>query len=254
VRELLLTGGTGTLGRRVVPLLGATGVRPRVLSRRDRTDSAEVTFVRGDTVGGEGLDEAVSGVDVVLHLAGGPRGDDVGTRNLVDACARAGVAHLVLVSVVGSDRLPIGFYRRKAIAETVLVEGPVPHTILRAAQFHDLVLRAVGAMARLPVVPVPRGLRLEPVATAEVAHRLVDLTLGAPAGRVEDLVGPEVLTLDDIIVRLLEARGARRPRVTVPLAGGVGRAYREGRNLAGPGARRGAVTWAEFLAGRPGLR
>jgi uncharacterized protein YbjT (DUF2867 family) len=109
-------------------------------------------------------------------------------------------------------------------------------------------------MARLPVVPVPRGLRLEPVATAEVAHRLVDLTLGAPAGRVEDLVGPEVLTLDDIIVRLLEARGARRPRVTVPLAGGVGRAYREGRNLAGPGARRGAVTWAEFLAGRPGLR
>ncbi|MFC4555293.1 SDR family oxidoreductase [Georgenia faecalis] len=245
---MLVTGGTGTLGRHLLPLLA--GAQLRVLSRRAHPDDGGIVVVRGDTVKGEGLDDAVDGVAVVVHLAGGPKGDDVGARNVAAAARRAGVRHLVLISVVGADRMPLGYFRAKEGAERAVRESGVPVTILRAAQFHDLVLRTVGAMARLPLVPVPRDLRVEPVEAAEVAARLAELALGPPRGRVPDLVGPEVLGAPEILASLLEARRTRRPTVTVPLPGAAGRAYRRGLNLAGADAQRGRRTWAAVLADR----
>src|ERR1700754_2759575 len=102
---MLVTGGTGTLGRLVVPLIQAAGWNVRVLSRHtgDRSDGIDYRAV--DLLKGDGLDAAVEGVDVVLHLAGGPKGDDIGTRNLVAAAERAGLAHLVHISVTGVEQV-----------------------------------------------------------------------------------------------------------------------------------------------------
>ncbi|GHJ16887.1 hypothetical protein [Micromonospora sp. AKA38] len=100
------------------------------------------------------------------------------------------------------------------------------------------------------MVPVPGGLRLQPVDAAEVAARLVDLTLDAPAGLVPDLAGPATHGLDDLLTGYLTAIGRRRLRLPVRLTGRAGRAYLEGANLARPGATRGVRTWDEFLAGR----
>jgi uncharacterized protein YbjT (DUF2867 family) len=249
---ILVTGGTGTIGRGVVPLLREAGRDVRILTRHPRADEPGIQHVEGDTVAGRGLAEALRGVEVVLHLAGGAKGDDVAARNLAAAARDAGVRHLLLISVIGADKMPIGYFRAKAAAEQAIAESGVPWTVLRAAQLHDFVLPVVKGMARLPVTPAPRGLRFEPVDRDEVAARLAELTLAAPAGRVSDLAGPEVLDLGELVAAF---RGPlpRRRALRFGLPGAVGRAYVAGENLAGPDAQRGIRTWAEFLAARPGV-
>lgn len=248
---LLVTGGTGTVGSRVVPLLRAAGRDIRILSRHPQADEPGVRHVAGDTVAGRGLAAALDGVEVVLHLAGGAKGDDIAARNLAAAARDAGVRHLVLISVVGADRMPIGYFRAKAEAERVIGDSGVPWTVLRSAQLHDFVLPVARGMARMPLLPVPGGLRFEPVDRDEVAVRLAELALGAPAGRVADLAGPEVLDLPQLVGTFAEVTGARmRPRVPMRLPGAVGRAYRAGENLAGAAALRGTRTWREYLEHR----
>ncbi|MFF1634141.1 SDR family oxidoreductase [Leifsonia sp. NPDC058248] len=245
---LLVTGGTGTIGSRVVPILREAGRDVRILSRHPGVNEPGVQHVGGDTVTGRGLADALDGVDVVLHLAGGAKGDDIAARNLAAAAAAAGVRHLLLISVIGADRMPIGYFRRKAEAERTFAESGVPWTVLRAAQLHGFVLPVVRGMAKLPLLPVPGGLRFEPVHVDEVAARLAELALGAPAGRVADIAGPEVLSIRELADTYVEAIGRRcRRGLPIRIPDGVGRAYRAGDNLAGEHEQRGERTWREFV-------
>ena len=234
---VLVTGGTGNIGSRVVPLLREAGRDVRILSRHPREDEPGIQHVQGDTVAGSGVAAALAGVDVVLHLAGGAKGDDVAARNLAAVARDAGVRHLVLISVIGADRMPIGYFRAKAEAERVIAGSGVPWSVLRAAQLHDFVLPIARGMARMPLLPVPGGLRFEPVHADEVAAGLAELALGAPTGRVADLAGPEVLDIPQLVATLTDVMGGRRRRaLPIRLPGAVGRAYRAGDNLAGDGA------------------
>ncbi|WP_255546173.1 SDR family oxidoreductase [Glaciihabitans sp. dw_435] len=245
---ILVTGGTGDLGRRVVRRLVGHDAAVRVLSRHGGVDEPGVHHYVGDTVHGRGMTEAMDGADVVVHLAGGATGDDVAAGHVARAARAAGVSHLVLISVVGADAMPIGYFRAKAAAERAVADSGVPFSIVRAAQFHDFVLHTVGVMARLPIVPAPGELRLEPVAAEEVADVVAGLALAGPRGRVADIAGPEVLEIRQIIATLRAIRGKHPRMMTVRLPGAVGRAYRDGRNLAASGARRGNGTWEQFLA------
>jgi uncharacterized protein YbjT (DUF2867 family) len=249
---ILLTGGTGTLGGHVVPLLRDAGHAVRLLSRQAHEPVVGVEYLTGDLIAGTGIEAAVAGVDTIVHLAGGPKGDDVATRNLVRAAARAGDAHLVYISVIGADRVPLAWLRSKLDAERAVADSGLPWTTLRAAQFHDLTLDMVQKMAKLPVVPVPGGLRLQPVDSRDVAARLVELTLGEPAGLVADLAGPTVYGLDELIRGYLRARGKRRFLMPVRIPGKPGRAYRAGENLTLEGAELGKRIWEDFLAERVG--
>lgn len=245
---ILITGGTGNLGSHVVPRLLAAGADLRVLTRTSREPEEGVEYVAGDLAAGSGVEAALSGVRTVVHLAGGPKGDEVLARNLTEAAAPAGVEHIVFISVTAADRIPLTYLRAKHASEQVLAESGIPHTVLRAAQFHDLMLKTVRGMTKLPVVPKPSGLRMQPVDTDEVAARLVELTLARPAGRVADLVGPEVHPMGDLIRSYLRAAGKHRPLLPMRIPGKVGRAYRAGDNLVLDGAVVGKRTWAEFLA------
>ncbi|MCX4781636.1 SDR family oxidoreductase [Streptomyces sp. NBC_01264] len=178
------------------------------------------------------MDPALIGdAETVLHLTGGPKGDDAATARLVRAArtARAAgtVKHLILVWVFGADAMPLGYFRAKAGAERAVMESGIGWTVLPAAQVNELLLKMVGAMRRMPLVPAPGGLRVQPVDAAEAAAQLAELTLGAPAGRVPDLAGPGVYTLPELAAAQRVAAGAK-PRRTLPvrLPGKVGRAYR----------------------------
>jgi uncharacterized protein YbjT (DUF2867 family) len=255
---ILVTGGTGTLGRHVVPLLRQAGHDVRVLSRRAHEAADGVEYVTGDLLEDDGVQAAVDGVGTVLHCAGGPKGDDEATRNLVRAALAAGTRHLVYISVVGADRVPLvsgvdrtmfGYFGYKLAAERVVAESGLPWTTLRAAQFHDLLLKVVQSMAKLPVIPVPAGFRFQPVDTGEVAARLVELALGTPAGMVPDIAGPRVHTMAELVRGYLRAHGKHRLMVPVRLPGEAARAFRAGANLAPEGAL-GHRTWEDFLAER----
>jgi uncharacterized protein YbjT (DUF2867 family) len=261
---ILVTGGTGTLGRLVVPRLRDAGCDVRVLSRRSREGGEGIEFVTGDLATGEGIDAAVQGAEVVVHCAGSSKGDEEKARHLVRAASRAGARHLVFISVVGADRTPVasgidramfGYVASKLAAEQAIAGSGLPWTTLRATQFHDLILLTVRQLARLPVVPVPAGFRVQPVDSGEVAARLVELALGTPAGLVPDLGGPRVYELAALVRGYLRAHGKHRPILPVRLPGKAARAFRAGANLA-PDQAVGRRTWEDFLADElgPSLR
>ncbi|KJK46324.1 NmrA family transcriptional regulator [Lentzea aerocolonigenes] len=231
--KILVTGGTGTLGKHVVPMLRAQGAEVVVLSRGD-----------GDLTCDLMTQVPQIDADVVVHLAGGQKGDDVATRNLLAACS--GVRHFVYISVIGADTVPLAWLRTKLVCEEAIAASGIPFTILRAAQFHNLTLTMVRAMAKLPIVPVP-GMRLQPVDARDVAERIASLALGAPAGRVADLAGPAVYDMKQLVQDYLTTAGKRRLTVPVRLPGKAGKAYRGGQNLTLDGDH-GTHTWEEFLA------
>jgi uncharacterized protein YbjT (DUF2867 family) len=256
---ILVTGGTGTLGRLVVPRLREAGFGVRMLSRHGGPPEEGVEHVTGDLDTGVGISEAVEGTDVVVHCAGSRTGDGDKARQLVRAASGAGVQHLVFISVVGADRIPVssradramfGYFGSKHEAEQVVTGSGVPWSIVRATQFHDLGFTTVRQMARLPVVPVPSGIRFQLVDASLVADRLVELALGPPVGLVPDVAGPRVYAMSEMVRGYLRAAHAHRLVMPVPLPGGAARAIRAGANLPVPGT--GAVTagrtWEDFLA------
>lgn len=238
------------LGSRVVECLGSGGVEALTLSRGGRPGT-----VRGDLLTSEGLDRAVEGVDTIVHCASNPfrksRQTDVGgTERLLGAAARTGVSHVIYISIVGIDRAQsYPYYRVKLETEHVIENSPVPHTILRATQFHDFVLGMVRLLEKPPVMLVPRGFLGQSVDVGEVAARLVELALSEPAGRAPDMGGPEVRTLADAARAYLGVTGRRRRIFEVPVPGKTARAFREGALIC-PDGTRGSVSWEEFLRER----
>jgi uncharacterized protein YbjT (DUF2867 family) len=251
---ILVTGGTGTLGRALVMRLREQGHEPRVLSRR-----AGPGATVGDLETGEGVAGAVRGADVVVHAASRPRHDVAQARTLLDALRDEGrraaaTPHLVFVSIVGVDRVPLAYYRDKVAVERMVAEAGVPWTVQRATQFHDLLVMLFGVLGRAPVLPVLAGARFQPVDVRDVAERLAALAVGAPAGRAEDLAGPQVRTMADLARAWASATGRRRVVVPVPLPGAPARAVRAGALLA-PDHADGRITFEEFLgAARAGAR
>jgi uncharacterized protein YbjT (DUF2867 family) len=256
MRQFLVTGGTGTLGRLIVSRLRDNGCAVRALSRRRGEAVDGIEYVTGDLATGEGIEAAMVGVEIIVHCAGSSKGDEVKALHLVRAASRAGTPHLVYISVVGADRIPVvsgvdramfGYFASKLAAERIVADSGLLWTTLRATQFHDLFLMTARQLARLPVIPVSAGFRFQPVDAGEVAARLVELALGAPAGLVPDIGGPKVYGMDELLREYLQAAGKRRPIVPVWLPGRAARAFRAGANLA-PDRAVGRRTWEEFLA------
>lgn len=237
---LLITGGTGTLGRPAVAALRTRGLEPRILSRRPGPGHVVV-----DLQSGSGLPEALAGVETVLHLATNRRSDARATQNLSQAARSAGVQHLVYLSIVGVDAVPLGYYRSKLACEQLVAASGVPYTIVRATQFHDFVGGFFAAQRRLPRL-ITLDAPFQPIDTSAVAERLVSLVDAAPAdGRVDDLGGPEVLPMAELARQWLVPRGsapeaAARRVVEWHAPGKLVAAYRAGLHttgVPGPGIR-----------------
>ncbi|GAB2600170.1 NAD(P)H-binding protein [Streptomyces capparidis] len=255
---ILVTGGTGTLGREVVRRLAADGHEVRATGRRPRPagEPGPAAWAVADLSTGRGVAPAVAGAEVIVHCVTAHRrgrpADEV--RALVEAALAAGRPrpHLVYVSIVGVDRIPFPYYRGKLAAERLIADSGLPYTILRATQFHDLVRTVLAAGARLPVMPVP-GLRFQPVDVREVAARLARLATAPPAGRVPDMGGPEVRDARDLARAYLRATGRRRPVAPVRLPGAAFTAFRSGHNLT-PDHAEGRITFGQYLTEQPDPR
>jgi uncharacterized protein YbjT (DUF2867 family) len=236
---ILITGGTGRLGRHVVETLRSRSLDHRILSRRPGDGHAV-----GDLDTGDGLAAALEGVGTVVHLATS-RSKDIGqTRRLLDAMTGSG-AHLIFVSIVGVDRIPLGYYRDKVASEQAIEASGVPFTIIRVTQFHGFVTEALDAQRRLPVtLGLPTS--AQTIHMPEVAERLADLVEAGPSGRVADLGGPEQLTFREYAELWQRKRGIRRPIWALRLPGRIVGAFKAGHHMSGlPGA--GRVTYREYL-------
>jgi uncharacterized protein YbjT (DUF2867 family) len=256
---ILVTGGTGGLGRRVVARLRQVGRRVRVLSRHAHEPANGIEYVIGDLAKNERVEAAVEGAAIVVHCAGVGKikEDTAQAENLVRAAKQSGVRHLVSISVVGADRIPVksrvdramfAYFASQLAKERVVAESGLPWTNLRATQFHGgFILLMVQGMSKLPVVPLPAGFRFQPVDTDEVADGLVQLALGAPAGQAPDIGGPKIYDAEYLFRSYLKAVGKRRAIVRVRMPGAAAAAIRGGANLA-PDRAVGRRTWEDFLA------
>jgi uncharacterized protein YbjT (DUF2867 family) len=241
--RIAVAGGTGLTGRHVVEGLTRTGHEPIVLARS-----------RGvDLVTGTGLAAALAGCGGVIDVSNvtttrravAERFFTAATTNLRDAAAAAGVRHYVLLSIVGVDRVDLGYYRGKRRQEELLAAGTVPWTVLRTTQFHEFAAQILDR-SRGPVALVP-ALSSRPVAVGEVADALVEALDAGPGGYATELAGPEQLQLVGMARRVLRRRRERRWVVPVPVPGRAGRAFRDGGALPAGDFREGKVRFADYL-------
>ena len=258
--SVLVTGGTGQLGRRLVPLILAAGYDVRVLSRQSAPSvPAGARAVQGNLATGHGIADAVAGADMIVHCASGTgtvRGlmyrsakktDVDATANmLASAKEQGGAPHVVYISIVGIDKIPLGYYRAKLETEKVIASSGLPHTIFRTTQWHTLAEELCGRLARAPFVVVPKGVRMQLLDPGEVADRMLALVRSPIAGRADDVGGPEALEVADVARAYLDAKGKRRRVSAMRLPGRTVAAFAEGHNLTLEHAD-GRVTWASWL-------
>jgi uncharacterized protein YbjT (DUF2867 family) len=236
---MLVTGGTGTLGRPTVRLLRTTGHKLRAFSRKPGPGR-----VIGNLASGAGLAAALDGVDTVLHLANGGFKEADETARLIAALDPQKMRHLFYISIVGVDKNPFAYYRQKLESERRVEASGIPFTILRATQFHDFIARFLRPQTRMPAVILPKT-PVQPIAVQEVAARIGELVDAGPSGHVPDIEGPEQRGVEEFAAEWFEAHGRSKRIWLLSLPGASMRAFQSGVNLGKlPGY--GRETFAEY--------
>ena len=265
--RVLLTGGTGNLGRELLPKLAQAGHDVVTLSRRPLPQGLPGIHVRGDLSTGEGVDEAMSGCDAVVHAATGGFGDryslrwaifhrstvDVqGTQVLLEAAHRVGISHFLFTSIVGMDRVPYWpniyrFFKHKLAAERLVRESSMPWTIVRLTPFHPLLDQVFTWQFGLPAPVMVLDTMGQPIDPADAADVVITYLARDPACDVIEVGGPEVLTAREIVDAWTSRKGIDRKARIFRAPGRMGRAMAEGA-LTCPDNATGHITWTEWLA------
>ncbi|MFC3501241.1 SDR family oxidoreductase [Micromonospora krabiensis] len=245
--RIAVAGATGNIGALTVAALERDGHEVVRISRSVGVDLST----------GDGLDDALTGVNVVIDATNAPAGGDAetvayfgtATRNLLAAGERAGVRHHVLLSIVGIDRVEgTAHYAGKREQERLVTAGPLPWTIVPATQFHDFAAMVAGWTERDGVATIA-PLLVQPIAPEDIAEVLAEIAAGEPRGRYADVAGPEPQDLVDMARRTNEARG--HTVKLVPTWSGIFDSTMAGDvMLPGEGARITPTTFDEWLAGQ----
>lgn len=243
-----MTGASGVLGSQVTRLASQRGHVVRRLSR-----TARPGWIQGDVVTGAGLAAATTGVEAIIHCATNPRRhkatDRQGTAQLVAVQSDAGLPHIVYPGIVGSDVIPLGYYKSKTAAENTLEASGAPVTIQRYTQFHDLLWMVLSRLVRSPFAPVPNDTRFQVLDASVAARHLVDAAERPPAGRLPDVGGPTVYEVRELARSVAAALDRKTRTVRVNLPGLVGAAFRAGGNLTENRDESGR-TWNDYVADR----
>jgi uncharacterized protein YbjT (DUF2867 family) len=214
--KIAVIGGTGLIGSQVVKLLNASG--------HEAVPSSPSTGL--DLLSGQGLAEALAGADVVVNLTNSPTFDDASPAffqktmdNLLAAAKAAGVGHAVILSILGAEQVPgLVYYQAKVLQEDILKAGPVPYSIVRATQFYEFMPAVLSWTSDGSTVRLPSTL-VQPMASADVAQAVADVSAGAPLNGARGVAGPEVFPLDELGRITLAAKGDARTVVTDNTAG-----------------------------------
>lgn len=248
--KILVTGGTGSLGKCFTELAVEEGISIRIASRNQPEDQkAEWCYVDMET--GEGIKEAVRGIDLVFHAATNPvkryeQVDFKGTKQLLQACKEEKVKHFVYPSIVGIDKIPMKYYACKARVETLIKESGMPYTIVRATQFHNLIERLFLLFAKLPVIMLPKKMKFQTIAVEEVAAVFLEICKGEAQGSLADIAGPEVLTVKEMYDIWLKTAPMKKKFISIPLPIPVVRGFVKGYNTSEE-RKIGQTTWEAWL-------
>ena len=247
--KIVVVGGSGLIGSKVVPALQAAG--------HEAVVAAPSTGV--DTITGEGLKEVLRDADVVIDLSNSPDFSEgpvmdffrTSGENLMAAEADAGVKHHVALSIVGADRLPDGYYlRAKLVQEQLIKDGATPWTIVRATQFFEFLRAIADGQTVDGVVRAPAAF-MQCIAADDVATFVAEAALAEPRNGTFEIAGPDRIGMDDMLRTVLAADNDPRPVETDPHATYFGAQLEQTSIVPHGEARIGTVTFAEWLAANP---
>ena len=260
--HVLVTGRDGHLGKQLTPRLIKAGHTVRVMSRKaapQNLSGTEWATAHLDT--GEGLDQAVRGIDLIIHAASNAfnvKGVDIGgTKKLLDAAKSAGVGHVTYVSIVGIDRLPMGnfgYYQAKVAAEKLVAASGIPYASVRITQFYSFVERFfIAGPAKFPIAFLPFDFKFQAIDTGEAADAVVRLGMGGKTGVLPDVAGPAVMTIRQMSKLWFEAKGIKRIRLPMLTTGAFAAGLKLGQNTS-PDHAVGKIAWAGWLAEKYGKK
>lgn len=243
--NVVVIGGSGLIGRKVVSMLSGLGHQVKAASL-----SSGVNLLTG-----EGLDEALAGAQVLIDVSNSPNFEDravleffqTSTGNLLRAAREAGIEHYVALSVVGADRLPESGYMRAKLAQEALIRASsVPFTIVRATQFFEFVEGIAQAATDGTTVRVPSAL-MQPIQSDDVAEILADVAVSEPVNRIVEMAGPEPIRMDALIRTFLAAKQDTRQVKTDSTARYFGTALNDQSLTPGEGPRLGSSRFGDWL-------
>lgn len=239
--KIIVIGGTGLIGSKVVKRLEARG--------HDVVAASPQSGV--NTVTGEGLDAVLAGASVVVDVSNSPswKKEDVvaffeaSTKNLLAAEAKAGVKHHVALSVVGTHRLAeagADYFFGKVAQEKLITSGSMPYTIVHATQFFEFVKGIADGSMVDGKVHLPSAL-IQPIASDDVADAVTDAALAAPTNGIVEVGGPDAMPMDQLIRDALERWNDPREVVTDDSARYFGAKLSERMLVPAAGARLGKL-------------
>ncbi len=260
--KILVTGGTGVLGRSLSKLFLANQMDFVVGTRNkntknynnDRSSSdLNVKWTYMDLTKTERLNKSI---DIILHLASMPMqkidgqpSDVILTKNLLNSIPKKNIKHFIYISIVGIDKIPFWYYQGKLECERLIKSSGVPYTILRATQFHDFIDALTSKMLTLPIVLVPKVIKTQPIQVEAVAMELNKITQESPSNSTHNLGGKRVYNLGEIADSLLKARHEKKLVLNVPTIGKVMKAFAHGHatcdNISST-----SNTWEEYLSNK----
>jgi nucleoside-diphosphate-sugar epimerase len=265
--RVLVTGGTGKLGRELLPKLSEAGHSLVALGRRPLPPGVPATWARGDLSTGEGIDDAMRNCEAVVHAATAGFGDryslrwavfhsaavDVrGTRALLEAAERMRIEHFVFTSIVGIDRVPLfptiyRYFKHKLVAEASVRRTSLSWTIARITQFHSFLDQMFAWRLRLPgPVLLPETLG-QPIDASDAADAVIASLEETPARQIREFGGPEVMDWRKLVDAWVARRGVTRTIRFIRVPGRLGRALRHGA-LTCPERSSGSITWEQWLS------
>jgi uncharacterized protein YbjT (DUF2867 family) len=251
-KKIVVIGGTGLIGSKVVSTLGEQGY--------EAVAASPATGV--NTLTGEGLAKVLEGASVVVDVSNSPSFADeavmeffkTSTGNLLSYEAAAGVGHHVALSIVGTDTLPdSGYLRAKVVQEKLIKESSIPYSLVRATQFFEFMNAIADSFTEGNTVRVP-PVRFQPVAAEDVARVVGEVAIGSPLNGTVELAGPEQFRFDEFIHRGLSARNDPREIIADPHARYFGTELSEHSLVPINDALLGEITFEDWLLAMPGKK
>ena len=252
MKNILVTGGTGLLGKEVVNQLLALKYEVSVLSSKKKISVPDgVELFKGDLASNRGLQEATENADIIIHCASNPKDtqsvDIKGTQNLLNAIDKDKTLHFVYISIINVDKSDYAYYQTKIKVEQMIAGSGIPFSVLRTTQFFDYVLNILESFDKHQgTIVVPDGMHFQPIEVKEAATLLVDIAQREPVGLVRGVGGPELLKFEEMTKTYLKVMSRNDELKVKHLEGDEYDRYRSENNI-WPTNSYGNVTWEAFL-------